>query len=264
MFRLAIAALGLLGCAATALASDLVVPGTGDGLDILRVVADAYTADRSDTVVILPPSVQSSGGIAAVRKGGAVLGRIAQPLTAEETADGLVQIPVFQVPCVFFINPAAKVYNLTVDQVVSIYRGEITDWQEVGGARLRIHVLRRDENDSTLKVLRATMPGWRDLEITERTKTAATAQDAYDIVTEVEGAIGFGAYNRALEASTTVLMIDGRRPTEPGYPSMVTLSLIHRKGVVPSEAMSFEIFLFSPKAQTLIKKFGGVPLSPAG
>jgi phosphate transport system substrate-binding protein len=264
MFRSAVLVLGLLGCTAGALASDLVVPGTGDGLDIFRVVADAYTADYSDTVVIVPPSVQSSGGIAAVSGGRAALGRIARPLTAEEIADGLVQIPVFKVPCVFFINPAAKVYNLTSDQVVGIYRGEITDWQEVGGAHLRIHVLRRDESDSTLKVLRATMPGWRDLEITERTKLAATAQDAYDIVAEVAGAIGFGPYNRALEASTIVLGIDGRRPSEPSYPSTVTLSLIHRKGAMTSEAMRFVSFLFSPKAQTLIKKFGGVPLSPPG
>jgi phosphate transport system substrate-binding protein len=254
--------LGLLGLTGSALAGDLVVPGTGDGLDILRVVGAAFTADNPETIVIVPPSVHSSGGIAAVRGGQAVLARIARPLTAEETADGLVAIPVFRLPAVFFVNPAANIHDLTADQVVRIYRGEITNWQEFGGTDLRVKIVRREDSDSTFGVLRATMPGWRDLEITERSKTAATTQDAYDIVAEVAGTIGFGPYNRALEASTIVLRIDGRHPIEPGYPSAVTLSLIHRKGAMTSEALSFVRFLSSPKAQTLIKNFGGVPQSP--
>jgi phosphate transport system substrate-binding protein len=262
VFRLTGALLGLPAFATGALAGDLVVAGTGDGLDIMRVVAAAYTADHPETLVIVPPSVHSSGGIAAVRDGKAVLGRIARSLTAEEIADGLVAIPIFRLPCVFLINPAANVRDLTADQLVRIFRGEITNWQEVGGTNLKIKVVRREDSDSTLMVLRATMPGWQDLELTERSKTAATTQDAYDIVTEIPGAVGFGPYNRALEVSTIVPRIDGRHPTEPGYPSAVALSLIHRKGAANSEVLGFVSFLFSPKAQTLIRNFGGVPLPP--
>lgn len=261
MFRLIVTALGLLGYATSTLAGGFVVPGTGDGLDVLRYVAAAYTADHPETIVVVPPSVHSSGGIAAVRDGQAVLGRIARPLTAEEKADGLVEIPVFRLPCVFMINPAANVHDLTADQVVRIFRGEITNWQQVGGTDLRVRIITREDSDSTFKVLRATMPGWQDLEITERSKMAATTQDAYDIVAEVAGAIGFGPYNRGLEVTTIVPRIDGRHPTEPGYPSAVTLSLIHRKGAVAAEVLSFVNFLFSPKAQSLIRNFGGVPLS---
>jgi phosphate transport system substrate-binding protein len=262
-FRLIGAILGLTVLGASAFAGDLAVPGTGDGLDILRAVGAAYTADHPGTVVLTPPSVHSTGGIAAVREGHAVLGRIARPLTAEETADGLIATPVFRLPATFMINPAANVRELTADQVARIFRGEINNWKELGGTDLRIKRVTREDSDSTLRVLRATMPEWRDLEFTDRSKMAATTQDAYELVSEVPGAIGFGPYSRTLEANTIVPRIDGRHPTEAGYPSAVTLSLIYREKDVTPEALDFVKFLFSPKAQALITNFGGVPLPPA-
>jgi phosphate transport system substrate-binding protein len=101
------AALWLAGAAGSTAASDLAVVGTGDGLEVLRAVGSAYTADNSETGILVPPSVHSSGGIAAVRTGTAVLGRIARPLTLEERAEGITEVPVFRLPSAFMINPAA-------------------------------------------------------------------------------------------------------------------------------------------------------------
>ena len=88
-----------------------------------------------------------------MRWGGAVLGRIARPLTLEERADGIVEVPVFRLSSVVIINPAANVRNLTAAQAARIFRGEITNWRELGGTDLRIKVVGRDANDSTLNVL---------------------------------------------------------------------------------------------------------------
>src|SRR6185295_18301059 len=96
-----------------AIAGDIVVVGTGDGMEVLRAVGAAYTADHPQTSVIVPPSVHSSGGIAAVRSGAAVLGRIARPLTLEERAEGITEVPVFRLPSAFIINAAANVRHLT-------------------------------------------------------------------------------------------------------------------------------------------------------
>src|ERR1044072_3592170 len=193
-----------LGATAGASAAELAVVGTGEGLEVMRAVGAAYTADHSDTGVLVPPSIHSSGGINAVRTGSTVLGRIARPLSLEERAQGIVEVPVFRLPSVFLVNSAASVRHLTAEQATKIFRGEITNWQEVGGTNLRIKVIRRDEADSTLKVLRATMPGWRTLEVTEKSKLAATTQEAADLVTELPGAISFAPYSRSLEASLVV------------------------------------------------------------
>jgi phosphate transport system substrate-binding protein len=251
----------LLVCNATgAIASDIVVVGTGDGMEVLRAVGSAYTADHPQSGVIVPPSVHSSGGIAAVRSGAAVLGRIARPLTLEERADGIIEVPVFRLPSVVIINPAANVRNLTAAQAARIFRGEITNWREVGGTDLRIKVVGRDMNDSTLNVLRATMPGWRNLEVTEKSKPAATTQEAIELVTAQPGAVSFAPYSRSLDASLIVPEIDGRHVTDPEYPSAVTLSLIYRDETVTPPALEFVRFLFSPKARTLVRNFGGLPV----
>lgn len=254
------AAVWLIGAAGSATAADLAVVGTGDGLEVLRAVGAAYTADHTGTAVIVPPSVHSSGGIAAVRTGTAQLGRIARPLTLEERAEGIVEVPVFRLPSVFIINPAANVHHLTSEQATRIFRGEITNWQEVGGKDLRVRVIRRDEADSTLKVLRATMPGWRGLEVTEKSKPAATTQEAIDLVSELPGAISFVPYSRSLEAHVVVPELDGRHSTDAEYPSVVTLSLIYREAAATAPALDFVRFMFSAKARTLIRNFGGIPV----
>lgn len=256
--------LGTAACifqiATGAAASNLAVVGTGDGLEVLRAVGAAYTADHPETVVHVPPSVHSSGGIEAVRSGTAALGRIARPLTLDERAEGIVEVPVFRLPSAFIINPAANVRHLTAEQLVRIFRGDITNWQDVGGTNLRIKVVRRDEADSTLKVLRATMPGWRTLEVTERSKPATTTQHALELVAEVPGAISFVPYSRSLEVNLLVPDIDGRHVTDVDYPSAVTLSLIFRKETVTAPARDFVRYVFTPKARSLIRNFGGVPV----
>ena len=63
------APIAVLSLCAGAYASDLSVVGTGDGIDLLRALGAAYTAAHPDTNVIVPPSIGSGGGIAAVGSG---------------------------------------------------------------------------------------------------------------------------------------------------------------------------------------------------
>ena len=65
-------------------AGDLSVVGTGDGIDLLRALGAAYTADHPDTNIIVPPSIGSGGGIAAVSSNKEVLARAARPLSDPE------------------------------------------------------------------------------------------------------------------------------------------------------------------------------------
>src|SRR4051794_26261702 len=69
---------------AHAYAADLLVVGTGDGIDLLRAVATAYMAEHPETNVSVPPSIGSGGGIAAVNRDKEVLARIARPLSDSE------------------------------------------------------------------------------------------------------------------------------------------------------------------------------------
>jgi len=124
---------------------------------------------------------------------------------------------------------------------------------------MRIKVVRREEADSTLTVLRQSMPGWKDLAITEKSKTAVTTQDGINTVKDVEGAIGFGPYTKALEMELVVLQIDGKYPTDRDYPSAVTVSLVHKQATVTPDAAKFITYVKTAKAKTLLSSMGGVP-----
>ena len=188
-----------------------------------------------------------------------VLARVARPLTDSERALGLVSTPMFRLPSAFFVHRGANVSNLTARQLADIYAGKIVNWAEVGGANLRIKVVRREEADSTLTVLRQSMPGWKDLPITEKSKTAVTTQDCINTVKDVEGTIGFGPYTKALEMELMVVSIDGKYPTDRDYPSAVTVSLVHKQATVTPDAAQFIAYVKTSKAKTLLTSMGGVP-----
>jgi phosphate transport system substrate-binding protein len=105
------------------------------------------------------------------------------------------------------------------------------------------------------------MPGWKDLEITSRSKMAMTTQEAIESVRTVEGAIGFGPYATALEQGTTIVTVDGKHPTDPSYYSAVTLALLHKPSTLTPDAKSFVEFTRSAKAHGLFRQMGGVPVS---
>jgi phosphate transport system substrate-binding protein len=249
-----------LSLCANLYAGDLSVVGTGDGIDLLRALGAAYTATHPDTNVIVPPSIGSGGGIAAVGSGKEVLGRIARPLSDSEKEAGLVATPVFRLPSAFFVHRSAGVERLTSAQLADIYRGKITNWRDVGGSDARIRVVRREDQDSTLLVLRQSMPGWKDLAITDKSKTAVTTQDCVSSVKEVEGAIGFGPFTKALESELTVLKIDDHFPTDPGYPSAVTLSFVHKGANITQDARRFIEYVKDKQARTVLTSMGGVPI----
>jgi phosphate transport system substrate-binding protein len=237
----------------------LEIVGTGDGIDLLRALGRDFMQQHSNVRVEIPPSIGSGGGIAAVGARKAVLGRVAVKLSDADREVGINYRPFARLPSAFYVNPAVGVDSVTAEQLADIYSGKVLNWKDLGGSDLRIRVVRREDSDSTLTVLRATMPGWKDLNILERSKMATTTQEAIETVREVAGAIGFGPYAKNLEQALTVLKIDGRHPTDAGYPSSVELALIYSDSTITPAALSFIEFSGSERARNIILSFGSVP-----
>jgi phosphate transport system substrate-binding protein len=260
-----VTAMGLTAQAQTqAQTRTLEVVGTGDGIDLLRAVAAGFNEQNNTVRIEIPASIGSGGGIAAVGSGKSVLGRVARTLSDAEVASGIVYEPLARLPSAFFVHPGVGISGVTSEQLLGIYSGKISNWKELGGADQRIRVVRREDTDSTLIVLRASMPGWHDFEITDKSKTATSTQEAIETVREVAGAIGFGPYSKPLDQGLTVLRIDGRHPTDLEYPSSVVLALIHLNTISDAGALAFLKFVESPKVHDIIASLGSVPVRPRG
>ena len=151
--------------------------------------------------------------------------------------------------------------TLTTEQLVGIFNGTVKNWSEVGGPDLRMRVVRREEVDSSLAVLRDTLPGWKELQFDkDRSKIAFTTQEAFDSVEKNEGAIGFGPYSRDLDQRFTVLRLNGISPTDQNYPSAVTLLLIYQDATATKAVHKFIDFNFTEKAQDAVRELGGIPV----
>ena len=248
--------------AASAETRRLDIVGTGDGIDVLRAIAASFMQRQESARVDISPSIGSGGGIAAVGSGKAILGRVARRLTDAETASGVVYKPIARLPSAFIVHPGTGVTAVSSDQLVAIYSGRLTNWKELGGADMRIRVVRREDQDSTLTVLRASMPGWNDLVITDKSKMATTTQEAIETVRDVQGAIGFGPFSRPLEQGLTVLRVNGHYPTDADYPSSVVLALIHLNTLQDPDALAFLRFADTPEAKDVITRLGSLPAKP--
>lgn len=245
---------------AAAQASEVLeVVGTGDGMALVRSLGHAYSDANPATRVVVPPSIGSGGGIAAVGSGKALLARVARPLKTEERAMGLVSRALFRLPTAIYAHGDLTLDALSHSQLVDIFIGKVTNWAQVGGPDLRIRVVRREDTDSSLSVLRNSMPGWSDLAFTSRAKTAVTTQDAVETVKANRGAIGFGPYSRQLDTSTNVLRIGGLHPTDANYPSAVTVSFVWHQSRLTETVASFVNFSYSQKARSFLLDQGAVP-----
>jgi phosphate transport system substrate-binding protein len=242
-------------------ASELIVPGTGDGIEMLSAVGAVFSKEHPGETVTIPASTGSGGAIAAVDGGRAVLGRIARPLSNPEIEQGLKSQPVVKIPSAIFVHKGAGVAALTSVQVADIFAGKIENWQEVGGKNLKIKIVRREDADSTLNVLRSTLQSWKDLAITPKSKLAVTTQEAVETVRTVEGAIGFGPYSKSLASEVAVLSIDDKNPTDLDYPSAVSLSFVYKETTVTRDAKAFMAFSSTVEARTILTGMGGVPIA---
>ncbi len=92
----------------------------------------------------------SSRGIADARSGVADIGMVSRALNADESDLHAFQIATDGV-CVI-LNAANPVSALTEEQIVGIYTGAITNWDEVGGERAPITVVNKAEGRSTLEL----------------------------------------------------------------------------------------------------------------
>jgi phosphate transport system substrate-binding protein len=171
-----------------------------------------------------------------------------------------MSVPVVRLPSAIFVHPSVRVRNVTAAQLVDLFEGRITNWRDLGGDDQRVRVIRREDGDSTLGVLRTSLPGWQDLQFTEKSKLAKTTQEMLEDVQGFEGAIAFGPYTRALEAHIGVMRIGGFHPTDAAYPSYVTLRLAFRVSDVTPQAIGFIRYARSEKAQRLFTTLGGLPV----
>ncbi len=240
-------------------AEEIAVVGTGSGMPLLKAVADAFNRNQTEVRIVVPESMGSSGGIKAVGTDQYKIGRIARPIKDTEKHYGLTAVPVARMPIVFFTNKNGSVENLTAQQICRIYSGEITNWKDAGGKDEAIRVIRREDGDSSLKVLQKDFPGFKGIDLTQRSKTTFTNRETAELAEKTTGTIAWGDYIDTQNYDVRALSIDGKKPTDSDYPYTGILSLIFKKENLTGAVQKFVEFAKSSEAHDAVITSGGLP-----
>ena len=91
----------------------------------------------------------SGAGIEAVTAGSVDIGNASRNLTEDEKAAGIAENIVAIDGIAVVVDTGKEVAGLTSDQLASIYKGEVTNWSEVGGADQPIVVVGREAGSGT-------------------------------------------------------------------------------------------------------------------
>jgi phosphate transport system substrate-binding protein len=259
---LALAVLAFFSLAVVATAAETVrVPGSGGPQNLLREAAKAFMAKNPGVTVEIPDSSGTGGGIKGAGEGTAELGRVARRPNEKEAIYNLQYVGFAKSPVVFATHPGVKVANLTSAQTRDIFTGVITNWKEVGGQDLKVRIISRPSSEANFVTLATSLPEWKGLVITEKSKQASTDQEMAQWIAEFEGAIGFDPLEECKTKGLNVPSLNGVKGSSPDFPALNEFGFVYKAEKMAGGVKAFVDFIFSAEGAAIIKANSAFPIA---
>ena len=254
------------------------------------LVQAAVTVKGSDTLVILSQrwaenymkkfsarKVQVTGGgsgigIAALINGNTDIANASRKMKGAE--QGKVrerynvlpsEIPAAKDGVAVYVNEANGVTQLTVEQLGSIYRGDVTNWKQVGGSDAPIVLYSRENSSGTYVFFKETVLKGDDYAASAQTLPGTAA--VVNAVSREKNGIGYGgaAYAKGVK-EIKVVGKDGQAyaPNAENvgsgkYPLWRYL-FMYTRGKPSGEAKEFIDFCLSAEGQSIVTQVGYFPV----
>lgn len=197
-------------------------------------------------------------GIQAVLSGQADLAAIGRPLNDPEKAQGLQTALVGRDKIAIVIganNPFNR--SLTIDQFARIFRGEITNWSQVGGPNVPIKFVDRPDSSDTREAFKS-YPVFRQVKFATGATAVKLNEDTTEAVVSNLGNNGISymtaSQARGLKGAKTVAM-HGTQPTDPRYPFSQALYYVYKDAANPA-VQAFLGLATTETGQSAIAKSG--------
>jgi phosphate transport system substrate-binding protein len=202
----------------------------------------------------------SSVGIKAVHDGTVDIGMASRSLSEEE-AEGIEVHKIAVDVIAVVVHPDNPVKSLTTEELAAIYRGEILNWQKVGGEDATMIVGIRETTSGTRKAFDTLVLGGENPSAPE-TETLMTNGDVVALVKDNPNAIGYVGFGY-LQEGLNAVTIDGVEPTQENamnssYPLMRPLQLLTGPLTQPT-AETFIEFALSEDGQAVVSESGWIP-----
>ena len=127
----------------------LVFSGSTSMTDVCTALSEAFKNQYPDVTVTLNGG-GSGAAIPALEDGSAQIGNLSRAVKEEENPDGKYEaITIALDGIAVVVNKDNPVTDLTLEQFAQIFKKEVTNWSEFGGADATISVIGREEGSGT-------------------------------------------------------------------------------------------------------------------
>ena len=201
----------------------------------------------------------SGAGIEAVTAGTVDIGNASRALKDEEKANGLAENIVAIDGIAVVVDKENTVADLTKDQLISIYKGEITNWKDLGGKDEAIVVIGREAGSGTRGAFEEL------LEVEDACKYAQEVDSTGGVMAKVAatpGAIGYVSLD-VIDDTVNTVKLEGVEATEENIKSgdyfLSRPFVMATKGEISEQSEAVQAlfdYINSDKGQEIIAKVG--------
>ena len=247
--------------AAEELSGAVATDGSTSMESVIGILGESFMQLHPDVTFTYNPT-GSGSGITAVQEGRCDIGLSSRALKDEETAGGLKGETVALDGIAVIVNNENPVTDLSLDQIAQIYKGEITNWSEVGGNDEEIVLIGREAGSGTRDGFES-ITGTEDL--CQYRQELTSTGDVITTVSQNPAAIGYASL-ASVSDQTKTLTVDGVEPTEDtvrdgSYKIQRPFVLVTKDGeALSAQAQAFYDYAMSSDVADLIAQAGAVAI----
>ncbi len=190
------------------LSGTLTLAGSTSMEKLANVAIEAFM-NKNPGVTASAEFIGSSAGIEAVLAKTADIGNASRSLKDTEKSAGAVENIVAIDGIAVITDKANAVADLTKDQLIKVYKGELTNWKDLGGADQPIVVIGRESGSGTRGAFEEL------LAVEDQCKYSNEINSTGGVIAKVAstpGSIGYVSLD-VLDDSVTALKLEGAEPT---------------------------------------------------
>lgn len=254
-------AVTLTGCGEKNKDKTVATDGSTSMEKVIGYLSEAYMEENKEVKVTYNPT-GSGSGIQAVMEGRCDIGLSSRDLKDEEKGE-LTGTVIAIDGIAVIVNPENPINELTIEQIAALYKGEVDNWSEIGGADAPVVLIGREAASGTRDGFES-ITGTKDL--CKYTQELTSTGDVVQTVASNPNAIGYASL-ASVKDNVKAIDVEGVKPTTETiqngtYKVQRNFVFVTKKDVELSEtAQAFFDFVTSSAADDWIVKAGAVPVA---
>lgn len=262
----------LSACSPRSEQQTITIKGSDTMVQLGQRWAEIYMKENPG-IVIQVTGGGSGTGIAALINGSTDIAQASRQMNHEEKeaaresrGDEVVEIPVALDALAMYLNSTNPIDSLSINQVSGIFRGEITNFSEVGGLDETIILYGRESSSGTYVYFKEKVLD--EMDFAPQTQTLPGTAAVVNAVANDPNGIGYGGigYSSGIKTISITSASDGNRvdPTienvlNNNYPlsrNLFFYSIGEPRGLLAE----FRDWVLGPSGQAVIEEVGYYPL----